>query len=72
MRNDSQTQSWARVGSHGMSSWGYNYFVKGCMQASALASGGMGRFLGESGYCRQPDSGNPTVRDERGACGNVS
>jgi hypothetical protein len=20
---------------------------------------------------RQPDSGNPTVRDERGACGNV-
>ena len=21
---------------------------------------------------RQPDSGNPTVRDERGACGNVS
>ena len=22
-------------------------------------------------YCRQPDSGNPTVRDERGAYGNV-
>jgi hypothetical protein len=22
--------------------------------------------------CCQPDSGNPTVRDERGACGNVS
>ena len=21
---------------------------------------------------RQPDSGNPTVRDERGACGNVN
>ncbi len=21
--------------------------------------------------CCQPDSGNPTVRDERGACGNV-
>ena len=27
--------------------------------------------LGES-CCCQPDSGNPTVRDERGACGNVS
>ena len=24
------------------------------------------------GYCCQPDSGNPTVRDERGACGNVN
>ncbi len=23
------------------------------------------------GYCCQPDSGKPTVRDERGACGNV-
>ena len=22
-------------------------------------------------HCRQPDSGNPTVRDEKGACGNV-
>jgi len=31
----------------------------------------MGRFLKESSYCRQPDSGNPTVRDERRACGNV-
>jgi hypothetical protein len=31
----------------------------------------MGRFLGKSSYCRQPDSGNPTVRDERGAYGNV-
>jgi hypothetical protein len=30
----------------------------------------MGRFSGES-CCCQPDSGNPTVRDERGACGNV-
>ena len=27
----------------------------------------MGRFLEETGYCRQPDSGNPTVRDEKGA-----
>jgi len=27
----------------------------------------LGRFSGEMGYCRQPDSGNPTVRDERGA-----
>ena len=27
--------------------------------------------LGKS-CCCQPDSGNPTVRDERGACGNVS
>ena len=29
---------------------------------------------GPPGKCRccQPDSGNPTVRDERGACGNVS
>jgi hypothetical protein len=32
----------------------------------------MGRFFEESSYCRQPDSGNPTVRDERGACGNVN
>jgi hypothetical protein len=32
----------------------------------------MGRFLRENSYCRQPDSGNPTVRDEKGACGNVS
>jgi len=31
----------------------------------------MERFFGES-CCCQPDSGNPTVRDERGACGNVS
>ena len=27
-------------------------------------------FLGKC-HCRQPDSGNPTVRDEKGACGNV-
>ena len=27
----------------------------------------MGRFLGEMATCRQPDSGKPTVRDERGA-----
>ena len=46
--------------------------VQRCMQASAPASDGMGRFLRESSYCRQPDSGNPTVRDEKGACGNVS
>ena len=30
-----------------------------------------GRSSGES-LCCQPDSGKPTVRDERGACGNVS
>ena len=32
------------------------------------------RWEGLSGICRrcQPDSGNPTVRDERGACGNVT
>jgi hypothetical protein len=72
MRNHRWTQSREQGGSHGVSSRGYNHFDKGCMQASALAPGGMGRFLEESSYCRQPDSGNPTVRDERGACGNVS
>jgi hypothetical protein len=32
-----------------------------------------GKWEGSSGKCRccQPDSGNPTVRDERGAYGNV-
>jgi hypothetical protein len=30
----------------------------------------MGRFARES-HCCQPESGNPTFRDERGACGNV-
>lgn len=31
----------------------------------------LGRFPGEISYCRQPDSGNPTVRDERGLSRNV-
>jgi hypothetical protein len=26
----------------------------------------------QNGQDRKPDSGNPTVRDEKGACGNVS
>ena len=50
-----------------MSSWGYNRTVVGRMQTSALTSGRTGRFLGESSCRRQPDSGNPTVRDEKRA-----
>ncbi len=32
----------------------------------------MGMFLRESSCCRQPYSGNPTVRDEKGAYGIVN
>jgi hypothetical protein len=36
-----------------------------------LSLRGDGKTAWES-YGRQPDSGNPTVRDDKGACGNVS
>jgi hypothetical protein len=37
-----------------------------CRRVLKLPSA-LGRLSGEISYCRQPDSGNPTVRDERGA-----
>ncbi len=40
-----------------------------CRRVLKLRIGWEG-FLGKR-CCCQPDSGNPTVRDERGACGNV-
>ncbi len=40
-----------------------------CGRALKLQSNWEGTF-GKC-YCCQPDSGNPTVRDERGACGNT-
>jgi hypothetical protein len=47
---------------------------KGCMRASALASARTGRpslRKMRAGPRSEPDSGNPTVRDRRGALGNV-
>jgi hypothetical protein len=40
-----------------------------CGRALKLRIGREG--LSGKSRCCQPDSGNPTVRDERGACGNV-
>jgi hypothetical protein len=40
-----------------------------CVRALKFRSQREG-ILGKS-HCCQPDSGNPTVRDERGACGNT-